>query len=334
MYWASGRPRVACFTSATYSYLDRVRTLFESVRAHHADWHTVLVLADEEPDGFELDLSREPFNQVTHLDQLNIPEWESWAFGHDIVELCTAVKGPALVGLLDQGFDAVIYLDPDILLFSALEEVLPMLETHSAVLTPHQLTPDVSRQAIADNEGGSLRYGIFNLGFLAVRNQQDGRRFARWWADRLGEFCIDDPEAGLFTDQKWCNHVPVFFPEVGILRHAGYNVASWNLSQRALALQPDGCITAAGQPLRFFHFSKVGSVGPDMLARYAGGNSLVHELAFWYMRQLERYRAKEIPVGWWYYGRYTDGRLISTADRRAHRALRERRMHRANPFVA
>lgn len=311
-----------------------MRTLFQSVQAHHPDWHTVLVLADEDPNGFELDLSQEPFGQVMRLNQLNIPEWQSWAFGHDIVELCTAVKGPALVGLLDQGFDAVIYLDPDTLLFSALEEVLPMLETHSAILTPHQLTPDLSRKAIIDNEGGSLRYGIFNLGFLAVRNRPDGRRFARWWADRLGEFCIDDPEAGLFTDQKWCNHVPVFFPEVGILRHAGYNVASWNLSQRELALQPDGGIAAAGQPLRFFHFTKIGSVGPDMLARYAGGNSLVHELAFWYICQLERNRPKGIPEGWWYYGHYTDGRPIPLADRRASRALRERGMHRANPFVA
>ena len=64
-------------------------------------------------------------------------------------------------------------------------------------------------QRIIDNEIGSLKWGIYNLGFLGVRNGPVGSDFADWWAERLRHFCFDRLEAGLFTDQKWINHVPV-----------------------------------------------------------------------------------------------------------------------------
>lgn len=168
---------VHCFTSASFAYLDRARVLAETVRRHHPEWTLWLCLVDEPPPGFEFDLRTEAFEGVVHLSELRIPDWRSWAFGHDVVELCTAVKGPMLHRLLTQeGAEHVIYLDPDIALFARLDPVLELLEAgHSVVLTPHLTTPEEQRQAILDNEIGSLKHGVYNLGFLAVRGCEEGK---------------------------------------------------------------------------------------------------------------------------------------------------------------
>ena len=325
--------KVACFTSASYSYLDRARVLFETVREFHPDWENWLCLVDEDPQGFELYLDREDFDHVRKARDLGIVDFEAWAFEHEVVELCTAVKGPMLCQLLEQGYDKVIYLDPDTALFGRLDEVLELLDLHGVVLTPHQIDPDTTRSAIVDNEIGSLKFGIFNLGFVAVQRSDTGTAFARWWRDRLLQFCYDDVPSGLFTDQKWCNHAPVFFPDLAILRHRGYNVASWNLSQRPLRIGIDGNITAGGDPLKFFHFTKVTHVGETMLTRYSNGRNEVFELMHWYKHRLAKHEVRDIPKDWWYFGSYANGTQISREERIAHRQRRLQGTHRANPFV-
>lgn len=324
---------VHCFTSASFAYLDRVRVLGETLRRHHPDWTLWLCLSDQEPPGFHFDPAREAFDHVVRVGELGIPDLPRWLFDHDIVELCTAVKGPMLCRLLDAGADKVIYLDPDIAVFDSLEEVELLLDRHDVVLTPHQVEPDSERSAILDNEIGSLKHGIYNLGFLAVSNTEEGRRFARWWRDRLLEFCFDDVPNGLFTDQRWCDHAPAFFPGVHVLRDAGYNVASWNLSRRPIRIEEDGSIRVAGRPLRFFHFTKVTWIGELMLERYAAGRIEVFELMKWYRSRLAANATVDLPPRWWVYGRYSDGTEIEREHRLLYRQRPELRERFPNPFT-
>lgn len=323
---------VHCFTSATFSYLDRVRVLGKSLRRHHPDWKLTFCLSDREPIGFSFRAEDEPIDRVVRIDELAIEDRQSWMFGHDIVELCTAVKGQMLCQLLDEGADKVIYIDPDIALFSPLEELLELLDRGDVVLTPHQLTPDTKKSAIIDNEIGSLKFGIYNLGFIGVSNTEEGRRFAHWWRDRLLDFCIDDVPNGLFTDQRWCDHVPSFFAGAQILRHRGYNVASWNLSQRPISIDTTGNIYAGGDVLRFFHFTKVNWVGEAMIERYAGGRVEMFELLNWYRNELAENAAEGLPEGWWAFDRYASGDRIPKEHRRAYRLREDIRQLYRNPF--
>lgn len=324
--------RRAFFTSASFAYLDRARVLFQSLRAYHPDWEIWLCLVDEEPPGFVFDPAAEQLDGVVRASELGIQGFRSWAFQHNVVELCTAVKGSMTCWLLDQGADAVVYLDPDIALFSRMEEVELLLPDHSGLLTPHQLVPETSKSAIVDNEIGSLKYGIFNLGFLAVNASEEGISIARWWRDRLLAFCFDDVPNGLFTDQKWFNHAPVFFPSVGILRHRGYNVASWNLTHRPIAIDRSGRISAGGDVLRFMHFTKIDGVGETMLDRYSGPGVEVAEIVAWYRRELARHAVQGLPSRWWAYSSYSDGRPVSAEDRIAHRTAFAQGRALPNPF--
>ena len=325
---------VHCFTSATCAYLDRARVLGETLRRHHPDWVFWLCLPDTAPPGFSFDLTREPFDHIVGLQDLGIDDLAAWTFEHDVVELCTAVKGPMLRRLLRQGAGKVIYLDPDIAVLSDLTPVERLLDRHSVVLTPHLVHPETDLRGILDNEIGAMKHGIYNLGFVAVSNSDEGMRFADWWADRLLRFCFDDLPAGLFTDQRWCDHVPALFDHVHVLRDPGYNVASWNIARRPVAIGLDGVIRAAGQRLRFFHFTKIGSAGRMMLELNAADQPAVFELMKWYEFRLAAHADAAIPDGWWAYGRYNDGSSIPYAHRVGYRTRPALRALFPDPFAA
>ena len=325
---------VHCYTSATFAYLDRARVLGQTIRTHHPDWHFTLCLPDEAPPGVTLDFADEPFDDVLLMQELDLPDLGPWIFQHDIVELCTAVKGAAMVHLLDKGADKVVYLDPDIAIMSPLDEVVHMLDEHDVVLTPHLLQPATERLEILDNEIAALKHGVYNLGFAAVASRHEGRRFAEWWRDRLTDFCVDDVPNGLFTDQRWCDLAPAFFPTLGILRHPGYNVASWNLGQRALTFDASGELLAAGEPLRFFHFTKVTREGEKMIERYARESTVPIELMRWYRAQLDLAGVDGLEPDWWAYGTYDDGERIPRSHRRAYRESPKLRAQHPEPFAS
>lgn len=323
---------VHCFTSASFSYLAKARVLGTTLKRFHPDWVITFVLTDSEPPDFKFDLSCEPFDQVIRAAELPVSNVNGWLFQHEVVEACTAVKGPALKLLLDRGADKVFYLDPDIAVFESLEPLTGMLEDASILLTPHQLTPEDARQAIIDNEICSLSHGAYNLGFIGVRNDNAGRQMANWWSDRLLEYCVDDRPAGIFVDQKWCDLVPAMFDNVKILRDPGYNVASWNLSNRKIAIDAAGACTANGSPLRFFHFTKLGPIGDMMTRKYAAGNLEVYELWAWYKRAVDRLTDPRIPAGWWHYGQFDNGTRIPRQVRLLYRDRADLRKAFPNPF--
>ena len=269
------------FTSVNIHYLDRALILQETIREHNPDWIFTLFLVDEIPMDHEVVGLLNEFDQVILAKSLNIPRFEEWIRGFNVVEACTAIKGFALEFMLGYG-DDVIYLDPDIAVFNSLSVIQELLNTNNILLTPHILSPEHDERAIIDNEIGSLKYGIFNLGFIAVSQSPEGKRFANWWAWRLYDFCIEDFDRGLFVDQKWVNLVPALFENVLIWKHYGANLASWNLSQRNLSLEQDE-IMVEGMPLLFLHFSKARSSGPPMTQRYGYHNVVLIHLWRWYI---------------------------------------------------
>lgn len=302
---------IHCYTSFSFSYLAKARVLAATLKRHHPDWVLWAVVTDHEPDGFAFSLSEEEFDRVLWAGDLFS---ESWLFGHDIVEACTAVKGEALRHILrEPGVEAVLYFDPDIAVLGALDPIAACLDEKSSILlTPHQVDPDRDRRAIIDNEIASLKYGTFNLGFLGIRNDEEGNRCAEWWAERLRDWCHDRLEAGLFVDQKWCNQIPALFDRVRVVRDPGCNVASWNLSQRRIAIGEDGRILVNGaHPLRFFHFTKLGPLGDIMTQRYARDNVEVYEIWAWYRREVTAATDERIPPGWWHYATFEDGHPIT-----------------------
>ena len=116
--------QAAC-TIVSLNYLPYARALCSSFLCHHPEWKLYVLLVDRLTPN--IDLSSEQFDLVL-VEDLDIPDFPSIAFKYDILELNTNVKPTFLKALFRLGYERVIYLDPDIFVYSPLSPVLSALK--------------------------------------------------------------------------------------------------------------------------------------------------------------------------------------------------------------
>lgn len=324
---------VHVFTSITSNYLPKARVLAESVKRQATPAQFHLVLSDDPPPGF--DLAQEPFDSVVSIDSLPIDKRAGWCFSHTVVELCTAVKGLAVETLFERfGAEKVFYFDPDMAVFGRFDELVAALDNNSVLLTPHQVDPELSDEAIMDNEMASLQYGVFNLGFLGVRNDGEGRRFSRWWMERLLHYCHDDLPRGLFTDQKWVNLAPCFFDNIRVLRSPAFNVATWNITRRSATGSIDTGVFINDEALGFYHFSGFDSGAQEvMLGKYGNGSPVLHALREWYIAACDAHGQQQLGKLPCKFARYDDGTPITRPERVLYRQRGDLQAAFPDPFA-
>jgi hypothetical protein len=237
-------------TIASKNYLAHVRTLAQSYLRFHPDGQVFLCLVDRVEGMF--DPANEPFTLIL-AESLGISNWEHFAFKYTILELNTAVK-PFLLNFLFKTYalDAIVYVDPDIVLYDSLDDLETLLKTYGLILTPHLLEP--LNDSASPSEIDILQAGVYNLGFAALSRRLNLDRFLTWWQARLYDSCIRDVAHGLFVDQRWMDFAPSLFDPVYLWKNPGCNVAYWNLAQRAIEQIGEG-YTVQGEPLKFMHFS-------------------------------------------------------------------------------
>jgi hypothetical protein len=220
-------------------------------------------------------------------------------------------------------------------LFSRVDDILATLSTNNLALTPHQTKPEQTLGAIFDNEVASLKHGIFNLGFIGVRNTAEGRRFADWWSERTYHLCWADVENGLFTDQKWINFAPVFFDGVAIIKSPRHNVATWNLTTRRMTGSFADGFEVDAEPLGFYHFTGFDSGAHRIMAiKNASASPAVQELIAWYEGEIAIADRDPISEWPWAFGRFSDGTPIVPGHRRVYRDHSDMRRAFPEPYDA
>ena len=239
------------FTICARNYYGLAQVLKRSVLRHNPDVEFVAFIADgiAEDERAEfgsdaIDASRVMNAYVTRDKLLEM------AFKYNLTEFCTALKPFCFRHLFDgTDCDQAMYLDPDIFVFSALDDIFLSLRSASIVLTPHIIFPSLDEGKRPDK--GLLATGVFNLGFLALARSTTALTFLDWWGQRLLDQCFMDNHDSLFTDQKWLDFVPTLFPssEVSYLRHAGANLAPWNFHERRVYNAADGALHVGRRPL-------------------------------------------------------------------------------------
>jgi len=260
---AAGQVVVA--TVAGTEFLARARVLAHSFAKWHPELPLVLLYTGRAPrfEGTTL----HPFTEVVPIDALGLPDLTPRAFRCSSMELAILAKELILSHLLDRGFDRALYLDADLLLLERLDGLLARLEACDLLLTPHHCAPLEGPDRIA-REVAVLRAGTINGGVCGVRRGEPAQAFLGWWRERMRLHGVRRPEAGLHHDQRWLDLGRCFVERVGIVRDPGINVAYWNLPERPIAAS-DGRFTAAGSPLRLYHFSGFDPRAPDRLSRHA-----------------------------------------------------------------
>jgi len=306
--------RTAVFSIISPNYRHSVRVVMASAARHHPDWDRFVLLVGGE------DSVPESFTTVP-LEDLHLPNSRQFCFRYSILELNTAVKPWMFAYLFARGYDRVVYIDPDVVIYSPLREIEEAPPETFLILTPH-----LTNYAKGDHhpfERTILLAGTYNLGFLAVMRRPQLQMFLDWWQERLEFQCVVDPEHGLFVEQKWIDLVPGLFDGVMILRHDGYNVAYWNLRQRHVAGE-GAAATVNGQPLRFLHFSGFDPVDPGMVSRHdialrvaeTGDADKLFKDYLAAIRAAGYESSRNAPYG---FGVFTDGTRLPDAARVAYR---------------
>jgi hypothetical protein len=305
-------------TIVSANYLAYARTLEESVRTHQPDAAFRVLIVDRPTDEVKAAVARSGL-QAVYAEDLGIRDFEHVAFKYELVELNTALKPTFLKKLFAEGFDKVAYLDPDIRVFSTLAPVFDALDSANIVLTPHAMAP--AMDGLRPSDIDFLRNGTFNLGFVALRNTPESIRMLDWWEERCLTYGFNDLGFGTFVDQKWIDLVPCYFEGTHVLKHAGCNVAYWNLHEREVS-GTDGNYRVGEVPLCFFHFSGVKAERPDVLSRHQTRHSIrpkttLAELVADYCTALLRHEHKAFAGIKYTFGHFDNGEAITVTARRA-----------------
>ena len=298
------------FTSICSNYFDKAAVLGRSIKKHMPQAKFVVGLVEDSVPAGVLDMGF--CDDVILAKDLDIPNFEAFIFKHRIVEASTSIKPSLTRKLMSKYKDEnyFVFLDPDCCTFSDFEaDLINHLSTNGFALTPHLLSA-----GNVDMEISCLKHGVFNLGFYAVKRSPEGEKFLKWWEARLYDFCYEDFDRGLFTDQKWINLAVAFF-DPKIIRDPGYNFATWNFMERQLGKVEAG-FTVDGKSLKFVHFSGHDKNTFEWAAKTWGNQTnqtFGKELADFYNKELAPF--EKFKTIQWSYRNYNNGTPIKDTER-------------------
>lgn len=324
------------FTICAKNYLAQALTLRESFLKHNPSLNFFIFLADK-IDGVE------DVDDVVALDKSWIPDWVNMAFKYDVIEFNTSIKPFCFGKLFKEGYEKVIYLDPDIYVTRPLDYIYECLNNKSVVLTPHYCDIEVHFDGAVSEETFN-KVGIYNLGFCALKNDKVGQEIAKWWQNRLQYKCYSQSSEGLFVDQKWMDYIPAFFPQATcVSSHHGMNVAIWNLHERELFIdEKQGYMirrkkTEDEFPLLFFHFSGFDPFETTVINRRHPQFNVTTYPSF--KPIIEEYRERVYANGYdrfskmtYGFNHYSDGGVITPLQRRMFRVYLNEHKVEFNPF--
>lgn len=324
------------FTICAKNYLAQALTLRESFLKHNPSLNFFIFLADK-IDGVE------DVDGVVALDKSWIPDWVNMAFKYDVIEFNTSIKPFCFGKLFKEGYEKVIYLDPDIYVTRPLDYIYECLNNKSVVLTPHYCDIEEHFDGAVSEETFN-KVGIYNLGFCALKNDKVGQEIAKWWQNRLQYKCYSQSSEGLFVDQKWMDYIPGFFPDATcVSSHHGMNVAIWNLHERELFIDDrQGYMirrkkTEDEFPLLFFHFSGFDPFETSVINRRHPQFNVMTYPSF--KPIIEEYRERVYANGYdrfskmkYGFNHYSDGGVITPLQRRMFRVYLNEHKVEFNPF--
>lgn len=254
------------FTICSNNYLAQAKALGDSIFRFNPDYHFFIGLTDKLiPD---IDYKYEIKHEIIPVDIIGIPDLDNLWKKYTLVEFNKCVKPFYFKYIINNypGLDYLFYLDPDILVFHNLKSIENDFTHESKILlTPHILT-SIGIDDKSPDEKVFLKYGIYNLGFLGLKQPAKSIELIDWWKERTYHMGFNCPEQGLFVDQLWFNLVPILFKGVKISTNKGLNMAPWNLHERDLSFKDGEFIISNNIPLIFYHFSGYKYNDPDILS--------------------------------------------------------------------
>ena len=141
--------------------------------------------------------------------------------------------------------DLITYLDADLFFFADPTPIFEEIKDNPVAIVEHKHSENLKHFA--------KKSGIYNVGWLSFRRNNEGLSCLNWWRERCIEWCYDRVEGGKFADQKYLDDWPERFPGTAVVVHKGANLAPWNLRNYKISYK-QGKIWVDNYGLIFFHF--------------------------------------------------------------------------------
>ncbi len=213
-------------TIISFDFLPYARVLFSSLNISNVDTNFHVLITDNGniPTSENKNLKYTSINDILKYPYAELIEKKYSSFNSDTFRW--ALKPVYISFLLENEYDKVIYLDPDIFFTGDYSFLFKELNESSVLLTPHWRDPDP--QINEDHFITLFKHGLFNAGFIGA--SKNGLDAIKWWAEVCHYKMDKDPENGFFDDQRYLDAMPVLFPNTKILQHKGCNLSFWNMA--------------------------------------------------------------------------------------------------------
>jgi hypothetical protein len=267
------------YNVSTINYLWQAENLAQSFLKHNPDYDFYVCVIDKPNPDFQPQDYNFSFH-IIWIDDLQIHDWEKMLEHYLTFELVIATKAMVLDYLFTTYQpDFALCLDSDILIFDNFSAVEEQFKETNIILTPHcylpmpYITPiDKVIHGFSDKipfeDRLFLHVGIYNIGFIGVKNNAETQPFREWWIKMSKNQCFVGRKQGMFGEQLCLNLVPLYFEKVALLKHLGYNVAGWNLHERKISQKNGKFYVNDTIPLAFFHYSGYEYKNPHKITKW------------------------------------------------------------------
>ena len=228
-------------------YLSRGLAMYHSLQEYSADFKLWILCLDTETTQY-LTRLKLPNIEIVSIDELerNCAPLRDTKNNRSLLEYyftCTPSL-PLLILDRNQQIDLITYLDADLFFFSDAEALFNEIGGHSIAIIPHRF-PAAFRKA--------ERHGIFNVGWVSFRRDDEGMNCLRHWQTQCIEWCSDQSDENRFADQRYLDDWPARFRNLVVLQNKGADLAPWNIANYEISKR-NGQVFVDDEPLVFFHF--------------------------------------------------------------------------------
>jgi hypothetical protein len=143
--------------------------------------------------------------------------------------------------------DVLTYVDADVFFFASPAPLFEEMGSSSIAIIRHNFSPGLRDREI---------YGIYNVGWLSFRRDENAAACLAWWRAQCIEWCYDRLDNGRYADQKYLDDWPARFHNVKVIEHKGANLALWNVGNYTLHTNDEKTVMVDGDRLIFYHFHK------------------------------------------------------------------------------
>lgn len=230
------------------NYLPRALVLFRSLKRHSPPFTLWALCFDDEAHDVLTGLA-EPMIRPIRISDFERSDDALLAAkaNRSTVEYyftCTPSL-PLYVMSVEPDIPLITYLDADLKFFGNPQVVFDEMGSNSIGIVPHAFPPNLQHME---------KFGRFNVGLVAFRNDATGHACLTRWREQCLNWCYDRVEANRYADQKYLDEWPVRYETVCILENPGVITGPWNFTQHAIAVV-NGHLSVDGRDLIFYHFA-------------------------------------------------------------------------------